>query len=113
METYKIIRIVIEAIGVLSDYILCSEKTLTFITTAKSSRGNMPCLLRLKVNGRVMLTNNVAINDRLIKKQIGSIAGFKFQVHQVTIHVRFNDRQESLRKITKSHVGQNNRWVTI
>ena len=67
-ESYKVIKIVITAIGVLSDYMLCSEKTLAFNTTAKSRSDNMPCLLRLKVNGRVMLTNNVAIDDQLIKR---------------------------------------------
>lgn len=68
-ESYKVIKIVLTAIGVLSDYMLCSEKTLAFNTTAKSRRSdNMPCLLRLKVNGRVMLTNNVAIDDQLIKR---------------------------------------------
>lgn len=55
-ESYKVIKIVVTAIGVLSDYMLCSEKTLAFITAKSNRSDNMPCLLRLKVNGRVMLT---------------------------------------------------------
>ena len=105
----------IKKIDVLPENIQISEKVLDFTKTAKPSEtGNLPYLLRLKVNARVMLTTNVDVDDRLVNGKIGSIADFKFQEQQViTIYVHFDDQQAVLRKMAKDPVARSTTWAPI
>ena len=59
----------------------------------QSSTGGLANLLELKKNAKVMLTNNVNIDDRLINGQLGTVFDFKFDSkgNIITVYVKFED----------------------
>ena len=72
-------------------------------------------ILRVKVGARVMLTNNIDIDDRLINGQIGTIFEITSNCHgQVTqIYIKFDDVNAGTKKMTHDHYAHQNSVVPI
>ena len=92
---------------------------MTFLKQAQkrnqSESGGLAYSLELKINGRVMLTTNINIEDRLINGQIGTVKHIEIKGNEVrTIYLELDDKCAGQIRMNGSDIiAKNNKWVPI
>ena len=80
----------------------------------QTNTGGLVKLLRLKIGAKVMLTDNVDIQDRLINHQTGNIEHIEFAQGTVCeLYVKFSDEQAGIRAMRSSYLGRHSSWFAI
>ena len=91
------------------------QKMEEVLNRNQSNTGELAQLLRIKVNGRVMLTVNIDVKDRLVNGQLGTVIYIaKNHRNEVfKIKVQFDDNRAGLMKINTDIFAKQRCWVPI
>ena len=115
LDTFDTQLILIDAIYDIPRDIVLSQSQIDAIKQRKMSEtGNLESQLKLKIDGQVMLTSNLDIDDILVNGLVGIVKQIKYKSNEVSVvYLKFNDNNAGTEAMQSDVTSQRHDWVPI